>query len=104
MDFGYVVYGATIPIKSLHLSNNGCTPISFRIPHSVLQGSGFAIDIVERVRSLPPGESLDFNITFDPTTIKQTEGEAETHLNFNVSEHTFTSDGATHVACMYMYM
>lgn len=44
---------------------------------------------MERVRSLPPGESLDFNITFDPITIEQAEGEAETHLHFNVSEHTF---------------
>ena len=87
LDFQYVVYGATIPMRSLYLINNGYTPISFSIPHTALEGSGFSIDLMEKVRSLPPGERIDFNITFDPTTIKMTEGKAETSLNFNVSQN-----------------
>ncbi len=79
------MYGSTIPMRSLYLINNGYTPISFSIPHMALEGSGFSIDLMEKVRALPPGERLDFNVTFDPTTIKMTEGKASASLHFNVS-------------------
>ncbi len=74
-----------IPILPLTLTNDGHTPISFNIPHAALEGSGFSVDIMEKVRSLPPGECLDFNVTFDPTTLKVMEGEAVKLLHFNVS-------------------
>ena len=85
-DFGYVVYGAMIPIRTLSLANNGHTPISFTFPRSTLEGSGFAVDLMEKVQCLPPGERLDFNVTFDPTTIKRMEGEVVKDLHFNVSQ------------------
>ena len=88
LDFGYVVCGSMIPIQPLILTNNGHTPISFAIPHATLEGSGFSVDIMEKVCSLPPGEWLEFNVTFDPTAIRILDGEVVKDLHFNVS-HAF---------------
>lgn len=85
LDFGYVVYGAMIPIQPLILINNGHAPISFTFHRSALEGSGFTVNLMEKVQSLPPGECLDFNVTFDPTAMKMMEGEAIKNLHFNVS-------------------
>jgi hypothetical protein len=84
-DFGYVVYGAAIPMQQLTLTNNGQTPISFIFHRPALEGSGFTVDLIEKVQSLPPGEWLDFNVTFDPTSICVMEGEVVKDLHFNVS-------------------
>ena len=80
-----MVYGSTISTKSITLVNNGHTPISFHVPRSALEGSGFRVDMMEKVRSLPPDETLDLDVTFDPTLIMMEEGKALTTLNFNVS-------------------
>ena len=80
-----MVYGSSIPTRTVTLVNNGHSPVSFTIPHSALEGSGFSVVMMEKVRSLPPEETLDIEVTFDPTLIKLTEGKAKAPLHFNVS-------------------
>lgn len=79
------MYGS-IESQLVLLTNNGYTPISFSIPHWALEGTGYSVDLIEKVRALPPGEALDFNVTFDPTVTKKTEGKSMGVLHFNVSD------------------
>ena len=80
-----MVYGASVPTRSLSLINTGHTSISFVIPRNALEGSGFTVDMMEKVHSLPPQERLPLIISFDPVLISLTDGKASTNLNFNVS-------------------
>ena len=84
LDFGYLEY---VAIKShpLTITNTGHTSISFTAGSAALEGSGFSTNIPERVKAFPPGEHLEFSITFDPASIKMEEGEASGVLHFNVS-------------------
>lgn len=84
LDFGYVVYGLVVS-RTVTLSNAGHSPVSFTTAHQVLEGSGYSIDLGDKIRALPPCESLEFTVRFDPTAIKCTMGKVTTILPFNVS-------------------
>ena len=85
LDFGYAVYGLVVS-RTVTLSNAGHCPVSFTTAHRVLEGSGYSIDLGEKIRALPPGESLEFTVRFDPAAIKCTRGIVTTVLPFNVSK------------------
>ena len=81
LDFGHVVAGNTCS-QTLNVTNNGFFPVSFSVDRSVIVGSGFFLGL-DRVRQLPPGETLSFNVTFDPKSIDQ--GVHSAIVPFNVS-------------------
>ncbi len=84
LDFGYVVYGM-VASRTFHLTNVGHIPVSFTTPHKLLRGSGFSVDLGEKVKALPPDETLDFTVTFDPAAIKCSNGKRLIEVFFNVS-------------------
>ena len=84
LDFGYVVYGLVVS-RTITLSNVGHCPVSFSTAHKALEGTGYSIDLGEKIRALPSSECLDFMVRFDPTAIKCTKGKVSTVLPFNVS-------------------
>lgn len=71
--------------RTFHLTNVGHIPVSFTTPHKLLQHSGFSVDLGEKVKALPPYESLDFTVTFDPAAIKCSNGKRLIEVPFNVS-------------------
>lgn len=86
LDFGYVVYGLVVS-RTVTLSNIGHCPVSFTTAHKVLEGTGYSIDLGERIRALPSSECLDFTVRFDPATIKCTMGEVTAVLPFKVCKN-----------------
>ena len=84
LDFGYVVYGLVVS-RTITLSNVGHCPVSFSTAHRALEGTGYSIDLGEKIRALPSSECLDFTVRFDPAAIKCTKGKVSTVLPFNVS-------------------
>ena len=81
LDFGHVVAGNTCS-QSVTITNNGFFPVSMAVDRSIIVGSGFFLGL-DRVRQLPPDESLTFNVTFDPKCIEQ--GVHSAIVPFNVS-------------------
>ena len=74
------------------LANTGSCPVSFNASHKHLEGTGFSLDLVSKVRALPGSpdeENLEFNVQFDPAAINCPLGIVQTLLPFNV--------------CIYMY-
>ena len=84
LDFGYVVYGLVVS-RTITLSNVGHCSVSFSTAHKTLEGTGYSIDLGEKIRALPSNECLDFTVRFDPAAIKCTKGKVSTLLPFNVS-------------------
>lgn len=80
-----------VPTQSVTLLNSGHTPVSFHVPRSELEGSGFSVEMVDKVRSLPPGETLAMEISFDSTLIKVMDKKTSATLHFNVSEKKLKS-------------
>ncbi|XP_075242911.1 hydrocephalus-inducing protein-like isoform X4 [Convolutriloba macropyga] len=67
LDFGFVILG-DIVTKSVRLINNGNCPVSLFMLRSLLQGTGFVVDM-DRIRSLPGApefEMTEFHVHFDP--------------------------------------
>ena len=85
LDFGHVVAG-NMCSQELTITNNGFFPVSFSVDRSVIVSSGFFLGL-DRVRSLPPGETLNFVVTFDPKSVEQ--GLHSAIVPFNVSSITF---------------
>lgn len=87
LDFGYMVYGL-VASKTVTLTNTGWCPVSFATAHTALQGTGFSVDLGDKVRSLPGApdfEELEFVVRFDPASIKYSDGPVEALLPFNVT-------------------
>eukprot|EP00794_Sanderia_malayensis_P018879 gene18879-20779_t len=76
LDFGYVVYGA-VKSQTGQLKNPGCTPVSFIAEKRGLAVTGFSLSL-DRVRDLPEGEAIDFNVSFDPEAANLSLGPVET--------------------------
>ena len=72
--------------QELTITNNGFFPVSFSVDRSVIVSSGFFLGL-DRVRSLPPGETLNFVVTFDPKSVDQ--GLHSAIVPFNVSSFFF---------------
>lgn len=86
LDFGYVVYGQ-MKTWTVILTNHGYCPASFNTAHKLLNGTGFSVDLVPKVRALPgapDSESLEFTVQFDPAAIQCPEGSVQALLPFNV--------------------
>ena len=86
LDFGYVVYGQ-VETREVTLTNPGSCPVSFNTSHKHLDGTGFSLDLVSKVKALPGApdpESLDFRVQFDPAAIQCPEGRVQALLPFNV--------------------
>ena len=82
-----MVYGLVVS-RTITLTNVGHSPVSFTTAHRSLAGTGFSVDLGEKVRSLPGApdpEALEFTIRFDPAAILCPEGHVETGVPFNVS-------------------
>ena len=88
LDFGYVVYGC-VDCHSVTLTNIGYPLISFTMAHGSLQNTGFSVDIGERVKNLPGApdcESIEFNVKFDPASVRCPLGKVKAQLPFTVSK------------------
>ena len=86
LDFGYVIYGQ-MKIRHVNLKNLGPFPVSFNTGYKHIQGTGFFIDLAQKVRDLPgvpEPDSLEFSVTFDPAAAKCPEGNVKVLLPFNV--------------------
>ena len=86
LDFGYVIYGS-VETRKVTLTNAGFCPVSFNSSHKHLEGTGFSVDIVSKVRALPgiPDEdSLEFSVQFDPAAVHSHLGPLQASLPFNV--------------------
>lgn len=86
LDFGYVVYGS-VETRRVTLTNTGSCPVSFNTSHKHLEGTGFSLNLVAKVRSLPgipDAESLEFTVQFDPAAINCPLGNMQALLPFNV--------------------
>ena len=69
------------------LTNVGSCSVSFNTSHKHLDGTGFSLDLVSKVRSLPgtpDAETLEFSVQFDPAAIQCAQGQAQALLPFNV--------------------
>ena len=98
LDFGYVVYGLVVS-HPLILTNVGHCPVSFTTFHRSLEGTGFSVDLGERVRSLPgepEPEGIEFSVRFDPAAVQCAEGRVEATLPFNVRTFGRTEDNRNH--------
>ena len=98
LDFGYVVYGLVVS-HPLILTNVGHCPVSFTTFHRSLEGTGFSVDLGERVRSLPgepEPEGIEFCVRFDPAAVQCAEGRVEATLPFNVRIFGRTEDCRNH--------
>ena len=91
------------------LANTGSCPVSFNTAHKHLEGTGFSIDLVSKVRALPGGpddaESLEFTVQFDPAAIQCPLGPVQALLPFNVCDSHVRSDRHTFgctCTCTYM--
>ena len=80
------MYGLVVS-HPLILTNVGHCPVSFTTFHRSLEGTGFSVDLGERVRSLPgepEPEGIEFSVRFDPAAVQCAEGRVEATLPFNV--------------------
>ena len=108
LDFGYVVYGLVVS-RTITLSNIGHCPVTFTTAYKALEGTGYSIDLGEKVRALPSLECLDFTVRFDPASVKCTKGKVSTLLPFNVRKcgmlnTRYTRPGSLIYMYMYMYL
>lgn len=86
LDFGYVVYGS-VEKRRVTLINSGSCPVSFNTSHKSLEGTGFSMDLVSKVRALPGApepESLEFSVQFDPASVQRPLGPVQALFPFNV--------------------
>ena len=98
-----MVYGS-VETRRVTLTNTGSCPVSFNTSHKTLEGTGFSLDLVSKVRALPGApepESLEFSVQFDPAAVECPMGEVQTLLPFNVSnlKTSFTSITANSIVC-----
>ena len=81
-----MVYGS-VETRRVALTNTGSCPVSFNTSLKTLEGTGFSLDLVSKVRALPGApepESLEFNVQFDPAAVQCPLGHTNTVLPFNV--------------------
>ena len=87
LDFGYVVYGS-VETRRVTLTNTSFLPVSFNTSHKTLEGTGFSLDLIPKVRALPGApepECLEFNVQFDPAAVQCPLSHIQALLPFNVS-------------------
>ena len=75
-DFGFVVIGSTRK-KPFRMTNVGQLPLTFAFDTKVLKSNGFNIE-PSKVNRIPPGENVQFNITY--TTNKKTMSFGQTRM------------------------
>lgn len=63
LDFGPVIAG-DIKTKSVNITNTGIFNTNFTVIHEKLAQTGFLVEL-EKVKQLPPGEGIEFKISFD---------------------------------------
>ena len=90
LDFGPVIAGDIIT-KSVNITNTGIFNTNFTVNHEKLYQTGFLVEL-ERVKQLPPGEGIEFKISFDSamSQFQLSTGEmsksVETFVEFKVSQ------------------
>ena len=92
LDFGYVVYGS-VETHRVTLTNTGSCPVSFNTSHKTLEGTGFSLNLVSKVRALPgapEAETLEFSVQFDPAAVQCPLGRTQALLPFQVRIHYYT--------------
>ena len=84
------------------LTNAGFCPVSFTTAHQIIEGTGFSIDLGDKIKALPPHESIGCTVRFDP--IKCEPGSTCTVLPFNVSEVKLRSWCRTLLILLYFFL
>ncbi len=64
VDFEYIILG-TVRQQTVHIKNPTNNNITFNIDRFAYKNTGFSFDC-DRIKSLPPGETITITITFDP--------------------------------------
>ncbi|KAJ1558923.1 hypothetical protein HK096_003058, partial [Nowakowskiella sp. JEL0078] len=82
-DFGNVIKH-TSKRKTIRISNFGLTPVSFFLDKLLLSGTGFNVE-PERVKMLPPKESVEFQVFFQARSNTTELGCVQMEIPINVN-------------------
>jgi len=81
-DFGYIIRNTT-KTKKIVITNIGQKKVSFSFNISKLKNTGLSVE-PEKVKELPPDESIDFYLTFQSRDIPMTEKEINIMLPIEI--------------------
>ena len=83
VDFEYVILG-TVRQQKIHMKNPASNNITFQIERGTYRNTGFSFDC-DRIKNLPPGESIIITVTFDPRGANLGLGPVECRVPVEVS-------------------
>ncbi len=84
VDFDYIILG-TVRQQLIHMKNPTTTNITFHIERLAYKNTGFSFDC-DRVKNLPPGETITITVTFDPRGANLELGPVEYRVPVEVRE------------------
>ena len=68
LDFGYTILGDMCK-KRVILTNTSPLSVTVNVQKKAIAGSGFSVDLSDKIKSLPDGEIVDFIVKFDPASV-----------------------------------
>ena len=83
VDFDYIILG-TVRQHVIHIKNPTNTNITFRIDRLMYKNTGFSFDC-DHVKNLPPGETINITVTFDPRGANLELGAVECRVPVEVT-------------------
>ena len=89
LDFGYVVYGHVLR-KTVFLTNVGDFPCTVAVGRRALAGTGFSVDLTDKIKALPEGERVECVVTFDPASVNCPTEETMAVLPLQVWRQCYT--------------
>ena len=84
LHFGSVMSGTSAQLI-VTATNTCCFPVSFTIDQSAAHSCGFAA-LFSSVTDLPPGDSFEIPVTFDPPCVDSESRTVEALMSLNVSQ------------------
>ena len=82
LDFGPVIL-SSVERRSIAARNAGSSPVSFVVDQLQAPTVGFTVQL-DRVSKLPPKDSVDIPVTFDPRIVNLDLGKIEETIIINV--------------------
>ena len=87
LDFGPVIL-SSVEMRVVKAHNAGSCPVSFVIDPRQAASVGFSVQL-NSVSKLPPNDSVDIPVTFDPRLVNLDLGQIEETIVINVSTQRF---------------
>ena len=88
LDFGAVVL-SSVETRSVKARNAGSCPVSFAIDRLQAESVGFSVQL-DSVSKLPPNDSVDIPVTFDPRLVNLDLSKIEETIVINVRLYSVT--------------